>query len=1212
LKLLLGVLLGCAAVLGSLPWWLGGALRPVLRPLGVTFERYEQMGYAHFRLHGVNYEAARFGLTAQQVEIVTPLVWLAQRLHGTEPVVTVEAWTVSLKSGPAEAATARTIAGVPDLHAALQRLGPSLNRWVPLVQLKAGEIRGLGIPLTIASADWRHATLRAEGVQLAGYRLSLVIAPAANDSLTLSARTAGNEAKLQLVWTGTEINGSATVWAQPVQLAARFSGSGWLPVEASAVAAHWQVPAGRIKLGAPYAQVRGDARLGWHDGAFELSLNARAEPAAGTKAPPFTAVADAHGTPRELVLTALNVAAPFATAKLSAPVTFGLAGPFAAKSAELVVQADLGKLPWVEARGQVKGTVTVTSDTAAARQNFQLTFTDVMLPGFTLQKAEARGILHWPQLELTSLTVQLDQASSLSAHGIVNWQTHELSGVTLQAKLDPAWFARWLPAGAAWGSAELTATMDGPLGAPRHQGTIHLTRLQRPPLHPLQVGVSWRGAGAQAEILAAHAATDHAAIDLAGTLDPRGLLVEKFQLTKDGQPGWQLAAPTRLDWSPVWQLGPLQLAGPAGDVAFKGRTGPEGFFALTAAGFDSSWLQDWVSLTGPAWQVHAWQANGRVTHGVMGFDTTLTAQIAMEPQPAQVKLVAHGDAQGLQLQELTVKSADRVLTQATGRLPLIGVMSPAPHLQLDEAAPLELAASTDPDSPLWAMLAAATGLSLTSPTAKIDLRGTLRQPAGELQVRAAKVTYTNPSLTFSPPDGEDLVLNLQLGRERVTLTTFSAKLDGQAVSASGQAPMSDDRWLQLWRNPAAFDWSEAEAKLEIPDADLAPFAKRAPTFIAALGRLHARVELARGGKFSGELYLTDAASRPLPPFGTLQEINADLTLANRTLTVRSLTAKLGSEPVALTGQVTLVPGGAARLDLALTGQNLPLVRNTGLLLRTDLDLHAATDDAGLTRLSGAITVRDCLVLANVNLQTLLPTGRRGVTRQPPYFSVPTAPFQQWALAVDLRAASTVRVRTTAYNGTASARFHLGGTLGEPRAVGELTVDQGQVLLPFATFKVTQGAVRLSEADPFHAMVSLNALSQRNNYQLRMEMTGALPSPNVIISSTPALEAADVLVMVMTGQPPAGAASPASSGQRLALLGAYLGRGLFQDLGFGGEDRVEISSGEHVSRQGRETYEFEYKLRDKWSLVGEYDEFDAYNAGLKWRVYTEEGAPLAKK
>ena len=211
----------------------------------------------------------------------------------------------------------------------------------------------------------------------------------------------------------------------------------------------------------------------------------------------------------------------------------------------------------------------------------------------------------------------------------------------------------------------------------------------------------------------------------------------------------------------------------------------------------------------------------------------------------------------------------------------------------------------------------------------------------------------------------------------------------------------------------------------------------------------------------------------------------------------------------------------------------------------------------------------------------------------------------------------VRVRTTVYNGVASGFFQLGGTLGEPRAVGQLTVDQGQVLFPFASFKVQQGAVRLREADPFHAVVSLNATSQRRDYQLRLEVTGELPTPNILITSTPALEAADVLLMVMTGQVPASTSDTASSatgssGQRFALLGAYLSRGLFQDLGFSGEDRLEISAGEHISRSGRETYEFEYKLGQRWSLTGEYDEFDAYNAGLKWRVYTEEGTPLAKK
>jgi translocation and assembly module TamB len=482
-----------------------------------------------------------------------------------------------------------------------------------------------------------------------------------------------------------------------------------------------------------------------------------------------------------------------------------------------------------------------------------------------------------------------------------------------------------------------------------------------------------------------------------------------------------------------------------------------------------------------------------------------------------------------------------------------------------------------------------------------------------LEAKVTRLSATEGRFKFPVPDLDDLTLGLQFGRKQVTLTNLSTKVDGQAVSANGQTPMDDGGWRLLWREPAKFDWSQAVAKVEIPDAALAVLARRFPALVAAQGRLRARMELAPGGNFSGELHLTDAATRPLAPFGALQNINADLVLANRLVTIGTLTAKLGGEPVTLEGRVILVPGASPRLALGLKGKNLPLVRNTGLLLRSDLDLRADTDAAGVTRLSGALAIRDCLVLANINLRTLLPTGRRGVTRQPPYFTVEAEPFRHWPLAVAIRAPGVVRVRTTVYNGTASASFQLGGTLGEPRAVGALTVDQGRVLFPFATFKVQQGAVRLREADPFHAVISLNALSQRRDYQLRLEMTGELPTPSVTITSIPAMDAADALLMVMTGQVPATNTTSASSGgQRLALLGAYLGRGLFQDLGLGGEDRLEIAAGERISRSGRETYEFEYKLGERWSLLGEYDEYDAYNAGLKWRVYTKEGAPLEKK
>ena len=1224
LKIILCLLVLTLAALATLPWWLGVALRPILRAQDISFERYERSGYAKFKLHDAQYTYPGLVITAAEVEADTPVLWFSRWLRHTEPLITVNQWSLRYTSQPADPSAKKTLHGMADLQRLLIRLVPTLHRWLPHVQLQDGELRGFTPEMTLRNATWRNSTLSVEGLTLFGHELATVLISTSvtNRTFNVDARAPANEAGLQSVWSQEKIEADGTWWGQPLKINARYAAEGWLPAEASVVAEHWQLPAARVKLGAPYAQVSADARASWREGAFDVSLDAKAEPAAGTKAPPFEAKAAAHGNLRELTLTALQVDAPFAKANLTAPVTFSVDHPLSAEAALLTVSADLAKLPWIEARGTAQGTVKVTGDTAHSRQIFELEFKDVSVQDLALAKAHVRGVLEWPEMKLEAADIQLDQTGTIAARGSVNWQTRELNGVSLHAKVGHGWFARWLPKETNWSTAEIDATMRGPLDAPQHQGSLKISELRLKPLHPLAIVAAWQGIGEKVEIQSTRATAGASTLELRGTLDPQGLKIDQFTVTPRGQSVWQLASPARLAWSPLWQMDNFNLMNPStapggrvppktdSSIRFSGKGGTDGFIDFSATAFDSTFLQDWIAMTGPHWLVHTLTAHGRVADGTLVFDTALTAQIEMQPKPAEVKLTASGDAKGIQLKELTVVESDRVLTQASGRLPVSWKILPAMRLSIDETATLELSASTDPASPLWTALSASTGIMLTQPRAKIELTGTLREPAGEVQLQAAQLRISAERYKLALPEFDQLELALKLGRQEVTLTTLSTKLNGQILQASGQLPMDDRRWEQLWRNPAAFDWSEAQARIEIPDADLAVLGRELPNFVAAKGRLRAKVELARGGKFSGELHLIDAASRPVPPFSTLQEINADLTLTDRTFTVQRLNAKIGGEPVTMDGSVTLGLDGKPRLDLGLKGKNLPLVRHTGLLIRNDIDLRASTDASGVTRISGTVTLRDSLVLAN--LSALLPTGQRGVTRQPPYFAVEAEPFRSWPLAVEVRGPQAIKIRTTVFNGTASARFQLGGTLGEPRAVGDLTVDQGQVLFPFATFTVQTGTVRLRESDPFHAVVNLNASSQRRDYQLRLEATGQLPTPNLVLSSTPALEAEEVLLMVMTGQPPTNESTASSGGQRLALLGAYLGRGVFQDLGIGGEDRLEISAGEQISVQGRETYDFEYKLGRRWSLTGEYDRFDAYNAGVKWRVYTQESKPVEKK
>jgi translocation and assembly module TamB len=333
----------------------------------------------------------------------------------------------------------------------------------------------------------------------------------------------------------------------------------------------------------------------------------------------------------------------------------------------------------------------------------------------------------------------------------------------------------------------------------------------------------------------------------------------------------------------------------------------------------------------------------------------------------------------------------------------------------------------------------------------------------------------------------------------------------------------------------------------------------------------------------------------------LQEINADVQMSGRRIELRSVTAKAGGQVVTLSGSIQFPANAAPRYDIALRGEDLPFVRQTGLLVRGDLDLRLNTPESGPAALSGNVRLRDSLFLSDVS--ALLPAGTKGDGPQPPFFAVAAPPFDAWTLGVDIRGDRFMRLRTPVFNGIASARFHLGGTLGAPRAIGEVVVDEGQVLLPFTNFVVKQGTVRIPEEDPHKLALYLRGTGRYNGYDLTMEITGTAEAPTIVFTSSPALDSDQLLMMVMTGAVPNNGTGYSST-QRFARLGTYLGQSLLGSFGVdaASADRLSIVPGETISDQGRETYTVEYKLGDRWKWVGEYDQFDDYNIGLKWRLY----------
>ncbi len=254
-------------------------------------------------------------------------------------------------------------------------------------------------------------------------------------------------------------------------------------------------------------------------------------------------------------------------------------------------------------------------------------------------------------------------------------------------------------------------------------------------------------------------------------------------------------------------------------------------------------------------------------------------------------------------------------------------------------------------------------------------------------------------------------------------------------------------------------------------------------------------------------------------------------------------------------------------------------------------------------MTGTVDLKDGLFLLNRN--TLLSGGSAGgrtAKTRPPFFSVEVPPISEWMMDIAVKGDRFIRVRTPAADGTLSLDMKLQGKLKEPFATGRLEFDEGNLYFPFSSFTVDYGIAELPIGDPFTPMVELIGTSQRFGYDITVEVTGSAYDPQVTFSSSPPLSSEQIMLMVVAGENPEGMFDYTGV-ERVSKLGTYLSKGLFSS----GEEndsffnRLSVESGKNLSKQGKETMEIEYRIDDRFQLVGEYDEYDFWNAGLRWRI-----------
>ncbi len=1239
----------------TVPLWAPWGARPLAAHWGVRLGRITRAGYWRLRISEARWEGAGQSLRCGEVVLLQPLGWVVERwfpgaLTGpTAPAVVVRDWQFTRPAGAAATGTAgprSSAAALDEAVAAWRQLTP----WLRHARAERGRARWAGRTLRLPWAVWTRGTLavrvkdaaRGETARITlerrrGDRLTVVVRHRWGGLRTTMRRAADH---------GWAFRGEARTAGGAGRWEGVFGPTGWWPKTADLT----------LRLGRPAAA----ARPAWLP-RVEGRLTARCAGAAvrvaarvtGRLEPPGRTAQDFQGRlagvfdAETCELRALEWRMPALTAGLRAPWRVRWADWFSGRRVRplrLRVQARLAGLAGPAVTGEINGEVdigpggtpvTVHWRTLPAERN------EARVAGRTFSLA-AEGRLRGAELEIrrfrlarrvpspapASAAAAAPPEQTLRLTGRVNLARGELAGAW---ELRSRTFRRRTT-----NSPPVVVTVTGggniagPWRQPRHSGecAVAVRRPASRESRPLTARLTWTGTGKtitrwEGRLRGAWEGELAGRAEVASAGRPLVTVeLERAAARRAGRTVLRLAAPARFTLdreiggaaggagasAPGWCLGltPLRLTGPGRELTLAGETRwpRRGWLRVSArgpGGADAPTLP--VPGTGSVpvrvaverLRLTAGWTNGPVAFALEGRVHASSARARL-PRFA-VNIRAQGAGGTARLDALELARGGKVFARAAGVIPwgLWPAAAPGRRARHSAAHPWRLTLTADPKGPEWRELERRWGVEVEAPRLRLTLTGTEAAPEGRCDFQAARVSSSRTWHGVALPSLDRPRLRARFAPGAPWGVEAEASVLGQSGRLTATLP-----WNPV-RSPRP-DWSRCAARLRLADWDVSGLASLAKGVLRPRGRLDADVTLAPGFRWAGRLRLSGLSTRPLEPLGAARDGEAEIRLEPDGLRLERARAELSGQPVVARGFWRWSGPGAPAFRLTLGGTNLAFLRQADLFLRGDVALELAGTRLTDGRVTGAVTLRDSLLLRD--LRSLVSGGIEQPETRPPFFSVSRAPFGDWKLDVRVAGDRFLRVITPVFKGRVSAALQLTGTLREPMILGDVTVPEGQALFPFGYLRVEQGRITLSRSAPFQPQLAFHATGQNFGYQVRMEVSGPADAPAIFFSSVPPLTSTQILLMLTSGDIPGGAFSYSSRG-RLQDIGIFLGKEFLGRLtGNPGDDRLRMRAGEEITDRGQLTYSIEYRLSPRWSVFGMKDRFDNYGGGLKWRVFSQ--------
>jgi translocation and assembly module TamB len=408
-------------------------------------------------------------------------------------------------------------------------------------------------------------------------------------------------------------------------------------------------------------------------------------------------------------------------------------------------------------------------------------------------------------------------------------------------------------------------------------------------------------------------------------------------------------------------------------------------------------------------------------------------------------------------------------------------------------------------------------IDLTLPDNRIIVRGLTEAPL-DVDYRGTRIGATLRDQRFHARIGA------QLSGDAVIDGEISAGLDGaQPLSGQLDLQLPDIAWCNAFI-PAVSDLSgRAEARLALAGSLERP---------APEGRV-----------------VMDEVSFHLPDTGVGYEkgrLRLDIE-ATRQLRLEGRLAGADGGRLRFTGQGTLAALPEWRIELALDGEGVPVLRTDPLVVDASPALTVRADQA-------AAAIQGRVVLPRVEAR--VPSLPEGAVQESPDLVVAgqeekTAAGYPVRTDIEIVLGDRVHLEGMGFSAGLAGRLRLRGSGGEPiAAFGEVDIEEGRYAAYGQDLRIDRG--RLTFNGPLDDPgLDVRASRTEGDYRAGLELTGTLRDPRSRVFSVPALSESDALSLLLTGKRLSEGASGADADlllNALAGLGVARADDIARDIG----------------------------------------------------------------